>query len=405
MECYKSKNLFSPGERVVPSNINVTSSLHFILDGLHSKEDVLETVFKKHVCINSENKRSLFDLLTCKIISVSLTAYYDFGFDPDFCPKGNCFYKTQPSVRFFQLLIKMIRHVTNTLFLQKPEEKPFQELFRELVKIEKLWQKAAQAQGMLYPPSGLEYNDLGERKAVWIGKAPLIWELREHQFFQQLSKIANINKLENEKLENRYPSELLQAIHKFNRPQAPLARNKENILNGNVQNQDVARLNGIGFELLANNVDNHEQKYFIDQPSFLKAIDTPGDHLKHAVRELRIAIRQENYKVFKEKFHTFQLCWKEYITSHTLLEELSSVYSKEDFFAARYQAMEKLYQEMQNPAIYGDKNFLEVFSAKTGEIDKIEVDSGRLYERFVTEFPGSSTAKKVLEKQPIEELA
>lgn len=340
--------------------------------------------FKEHVGNDGKNSSGFFHNLKFKQIPVSQTAFYDLGFDPDFSCDGNIFYKERPVFRFLLLLIKMIRSVIKYpgSFLQAPEEKAF----RELVQIEKNWQKAAQANGMLYP-----VDDTNLNKAFWQVKAPYICELKEHQFFKQLSKITNIN----EPNKNIYPSELLKPLHRFNRPQKPSCQSKEAILNKGIENSDVARLDAWGFTLLG----NHNKNYFIDHKSFLYSVDVAGDKLKHAIRELRVALRKGNYEGFNEKLHKFEKQWNEYITSHELLKDLALIYSQKDFFEAKHQALEEVYQEMQNANAYYNENFLEDLNTKIIEINDHKECSDQLYKTFLSNLPDSLTAKKILEIQ------
>lgn len=353
---------------------------------VNATNDLPKNYFNNHVCTDFENKSNFI----FKKIPVSQTAFYDLGFDPDFSLDGNFFYKEQraerPAFRFLLLLIKMIRSITKyTSFLQTPEEKEF----RKLVQIEKSWQKAAQANGMLYPVDNTNLN-----KMFWQVKAPYIYELKEHQFFKQLSKITNIN----ESNKNIYPSELLKPLHRFNRPQQPSCQSKEHILNKGVRNNDVARLEAWGFTLLG----NHDEKYFIDHKSFLRSIDAAGDKLKHTIRELRTALRKENYEGFKEKLPKFEKHWNEYITSHELLKDLVLVYSQKDFFEVKYQALEEVYQEMQNANAYYNENFLVDLNTKLSDINDQEECSAQLYKAFLSSLPDSLTAKKILETQKSE---
>lgn len=198
-------------------------------------------------------------------IKVNQTAFYDLGFDPDFSIDGNTFYKKQspykeqPGFNFFHFLIKMVYNAIK-YFFQTPEEKAFQ----ELIKIEKSWQEAAQAKGMLYFENTDNIN-----KIFWQGKAPYVCDLKEYQFFKQLSKIASIN----EPVKQVYSNQLLRPVHAFNRPQK-LNQSKKNILNQEdtgkeIRNGDVARLSRWGFALL----DNHTKNYRINHKDFLKKID------------------------------------------------------------------------------------------------------------------------------------
>lgn len=331
-----------------------------------------KNVFKEHVYANScKNRPYIFEK-----IPVSQTAFYDLGFDPDFSSDGNFFYKEQltrsPTLKFLLVLTKMIRSIVRyyTSFFQTPEQKAFQ----KLLKIEKNWQKAAQAKGMLYPET-----------QIWEAKAPFILELREHQFFQQLSKVTNLNG------PNLYPSELLKPLHGFNRPQLPSLQSKEDILRKGVLNTDVSRLSMWGFNLLAN---DHE-RYFIDHNAFLQSIEVSGDKLKYAIRELRMVLRKGDYEKFHKTLERFKTHWKEYIESHDLLQDLACIYLQKDFFAKRYQGLEEVYQEMQNVHLYYHDHFLENIHGKFKDIHDYNREcSAQLYQAVLSTLPNSLIAQK-----------
>ncbi|MDR2539520.1 MAG: hypothetical protein LBC45_02760 [Chlamydiales bacterium] len=323
-------------------------------------------------------------------ISVHQKGFYDLGFDPDFSVDGNIFYKKQSSYKeqpSFNLFHSLIKTVYNFIkyFLQTPEKRAFQ----ELIEIEKIWQKAAQAEGMLYP------EDLkDESKNFWQRKAPCIYELKQNQFFKQLSKIASIDA----SVKEVYSSELLKPVHSFNRPQNPFP-SKEDIFkqkDGKVYSQDVARLGKWGFILL-----NNHGEHCILHKNFLESIDESGKQLKLSIRELRLTIRKRNYEEFNEKLKVFKQSWNQYVKSHPLLEELSIVYSKEDFFEESHRILENLYREMQNPNVYREKDVLtivnNVFTIEGPQQE--EKCSKKLYEVFLSKFPNSDTAKKISEDQ------
>jgi len=325
-------------------------------------------------------------------IPVHQQGFFDLGFDPDFSVDGNVFYKKQPPYKeqpnfnFFYSLIKTVYNFIK-YFLQTPEKRAFQ----ELIEIEKIWQKVAQAEGILYPEDTEDFN-----KYFWQRKAPFIYELKENQFFKQLSKIASINSSTKEV----YSSELLKPVHSFNRPQNPFP-SKEDILNQKdtdekIHSKDAARLGRWGFVLLT----NHGEHCIIHK-DFLESVDEAGNQLKLSIRELRLAIRKRDYKEFNEKLEAFKQNWNEYIKSHPLLEELSVVYSKEDFFEESHQILENLYQEMQDPNVYRKKDVLtmvnNVFAVERPEQE--EKCSKKLYETFLSKFPDSDTAKKISEDQ------
>lgn len=346
----------------------------------NSEKDKLSNFFDKYVSPEE--------------IKVNQTAFYDLGFDPNFSVDGNTFYnkqslyKEQPGFNFFHFLIKMVYHVIK-YFFQTPEEKTFQ----ELIKIEKSWQEVAQAKGMLY----LEDTD-NINKTFWQSKAPYICDLKEYQFFKLLSKIASVN----ESVKQAYSNQLLYPVHAFNRPQI-LDQSKKNILNPKdtskeIRNGDVARLSKWGFALL----DNHTKNYRINHKIFLKKIskDEISDKLKLSVRELRLALRKEDYKEFSEKLEVFKQSWDKYVKSHPLLEELSIVYSQEDFFEEKYQILENLYQEMQAPNAYSKEDFLAIVSKKFAKVSEQEEKcSKKLYETFLSKLPNSDTAKETVEGQ------
>ncbi|VHO03986.1 hypothetical protein [Candidatus Rhabdochlamydia sp. T3358] len=357
---------------------------------------ILETSIQvpgKVVSDNLEKKKSnIFfnEYFKPEKIEVAQRAFYDLSFDPDFSETGDHFHKTG----FFHFLIKM---VCNTIkyFFQNPREKASQEeerAFQELIQIEKIWQNAAQAKGMLYPEDTDTIN-----KTFWQCKAPHICDLKEYQFFKQLSKIASMN----ESVKQVYSRELLKPVHAFNRPQIP-DQCKKNILNQEdtgkeIRNGDVARLSTWGFILL----DNHTTKnYRITHKVFLESIDTAGNALKLSIRKLRLALREGNYETFNERLKDFKVDWNKYIESHQLLKELSTVYSQEDFFEKKYQIMENLYQKMQYSDVYHKEDVLTIINDEFREIsDQEEKCSKKLYESFCSKFPDSGTTKEFLEKR------
>ena len=345
----------------------------FVSDKL--KENMLNNFFIKHV--NSEP------------IPVEQTAFYDLGFDPDFSIDGNVFYKQQASFALFYSILKMVRNVVK-YFLKILQGKIFQDIpekkaFQELMKIEKIWQKTAQAKGMLYPVDTDNLN-----KVFWQVKAPYICSLKEHQFFHQLSKLASIK----ESTKQVYASELLKPLHNFNRPQVPSSQSKKHILeqkDREVRNVDVARMGLWGFILLGN------QGKGISHKDFLESIDIAGNRLKQTIRDLRFVLRRGDAKAFNEKLHIFKLDWNAYVKSHPLLKELAVVYSQKNFFEETYQDMEKFYQEMQGSSFFGEE-VLETMNNRFIKIGNLQnEDSRKLQEAFLATFPSSKTAERIKE--------
>ena len=281
-------------------------------------------------------------------IEVSQTAFYDLGFNPSFSIDGNFFYKKpaydqQPfKSDFFHSLITSVYKIIK-YFSQTSEQKAFQ----ELVKIEKIWHQASLEKGMLYPP-----NEDNLLEMTWQLKTmPYMCYFREWQFFQKLSKIDNSPKIwqffqKLLKIGNSpkiYAADLLRPLHYFNRPQVPSEDSKERILRGDcLINRDVARLERWGFHLLGNHTEQP-----LSHKEFLEAINVPGEQLKLSVRDLRASIRAQNYKEFIKAKNIFRDAWNNYINSHSLLKDLSILYSKKDYFAASYKAFEKDYRKMK----------------------------------------------------------
>lgn len=295
-------------------------------------------------------------------IKVTQTAFYDLGFDPDFSVDGNVFYKQpslyekQSSFNFFRFLISKVYNSIK-YFLQTPKERAFQ----ELIKIEKSWHKAGLEKGMLHPCDD-------NLKGLWQSQAmPNMCYLREYQFFKKLSEIDNFPEI--------YAADLLRPLHLFNRPQSPSEDSREKILKGEcLENRDVARLGKWGFSRLSN---------YTEQPlthkEFLEAINISGDRLKLAIRHLRSVVREQNYKESTEALKIFRNSWNNYINSHSLLKDLSAVYSQEDYFAEVYKAHEEDYQKMKNRVFSNESEFFENREKSAGKIRQL---SDAAYERL-----------------------
>lgn len=357
---------------------------------LNDAEEVLpKNLFKKCDYSISDPKESLVNWLLFKKIEVKQTAFYDLGFDPSFSEDGKFCYQERSLAFFIRAIIQMISRIKHGIFsTQGPVSKEFQ----ELVRIEKSWQKAAQAKGMLYEADKNDPN-----KAFWQVKAPFICFLKEHQFLKQLSEIASLN----QPTKKVYTSELLKPLHAFNCPQLPSSQSKVHILQENKENVDVARLSSWGFSLLGDHAKGYKNLY-VKHSDFLYAVEIPGEKLKHSIKELRITIRQQDYRAFNEKLKMFELRWNEYVGSHELLKTLSFIYSQESFFENKYQDQEKMYQEMQNPHVYIEEDFLGNLNAKFSSVFNYQEDSERLYEAFLRDLPNSQTAKlEMLKKREL----
>lgn len=349
---------------------------------------------------NPNEKQSRLDLLGLtniftRSIPVSQTGFYDLGFDPDFSIDGNFFYEKRYSFSIRLLIKKIIKTIVRyTYFFKTSEREASQEkTFQELVEIEKNWQKAAQADGMLY---AVDKNDLN--KAFWQMKAPFICELQEHLFLKKLSEIKG-----SASAKNVYARELLLPLHKFNRPQVPSSQSKEHIFQG-AENGDVGRLSQWGFVLLDNHHTKEYKNFYIKHNDFLHTIDRAGVQLKHSMRDLRTAIREEDYDAFDEKLRVFNNCWNQYVESHQLLKDLSFIYSQKNFFDSTYQGLEKLYKKMQDPDVYKNKELYSELNEEFQKIlgDKSEEGSKQLYDTFLSKLPNSLTTKrKILEKREL----
>lgn len=338
----------------------------------------------------NEKQGSIFT----RVIPVSQRSFYDLGFDPDFSIDGNFFYKKQYGFSILLLIKKIIKTIGRyTYFLKTSEREPLQEkAFQELVKIEKNWQKAAQAKGMLYSA------DKDINKAFWQIKAPFICELQEHLFLKKLSEIRDPTSTK-----NVYARELLLPLHKFNRPQSPSMQSKEHVFQG-AENGDVGRLSQWGFILLDNYHTKKYKNFYIKHSDFLQAIDSAGVQLKHSMRDLRIAVREEDYSAFDEKLRVFNNCWNQYVESHEVLKDLFFMYSQKSFFDSAYQDLEKLYKKMQDPNVYENKELYIELNNEFQNIlgNKNHEGSEQLYDAFLSKLPHSlTTQRKILEKREL----
>ena len=348
---------------------------------------ISKNIFTNCMYTTNDPRESFLHRLIFKKIEVKQTAFYDLGFDPSFSEDGNFFYQERSLAFFVRSIIRVLCRIKYFIF--PPQIASVPKEFHQLVQIEKNWQKAAQAEGMLYKADNNDFN-----KAFWQLKSPFICELKEHQFLKQLSHIASLRN-------KTYASELLKPLHAFNRPQKPSSQSKMHILAENGENSDIGRLSSWGFSLLGDHTKEYKN-FYIKHRDFLHAIDTPGDKLKRSVRELRTVIRQQDYHAFNEKLKVFEAHWDEYVGSHELLKTLSSMYSQESFFENKYQEQEELYQEMQNPHVYAENNFLMNLSQKISSAFNYQEGSERIYKGILSKLPDSSTAKlEMLKKREL----
>ncbi|KAG6559059.1 hypothetical protein RHABOEDO_000507 [Candidatus Rhabdochlamydia oedothoracis] len=343
-------------------------------------------VSQSHVTLDSKN-----------VEQVWMPAFFTLSVDPSFTEDGKFLLKNahvehlvKSNQKFFLSFPRWIKQIINYIkkyFNSSQKDWRIYTCFQDLKKIEKEWNLIARSMGITYVPD----TDEG---TIWQPKAFYLFQRVENQFYEKLSEIGNLIYEEDDK-KRMFPSELFLPMHKLYAPQNP-SWNIENILQSAkkgeaIENLDIVRIAEFGYQTLSKNVCKGTD-FYMSHSLFANDIKDYANSLVVAIRKLRRALREEeDLHKYEELFNEFKTCWNAYIDSNPLLQELSIVYSNNNFFKDFYNFLEKSTQDILYPRSSDVEDFTRRFTVPCDKYKKIGYK--KVEKAFKKLLPHSSTTK------------
>lgn len=276
---------------------------------------------------------------------VEMPAFFDCGFDPRFSEDGEYLLPTAKKGR----LVSFIEWVASIVFSLRaylslnPDERALRQMVLSLAKTEKAWTNCTE-----YHSTDIYHSHEFDNVRIY-----------EREFLTKASNCYKAFHPQPNAPWTLYPRELLDPIHKINKPQAEQQRAKH-LARPGWQNADLSRIGTSGFWRLGEgmytihtrsgrieHLDKHAFKY-VPHYIFIHAIEESANRLKIAMRTYRSTIASmstdikctKSFAAFKEKLlrqsEDFNNAWNAYVNSHELVKEVQETFSTIDPYKQLY---------------------------------------------------------------------